>query len=169
MADTDTRRLARETAAANALRQALVAITDDPDALRDTIEGETSLHGAIASVMGTIQEDETHVLGLAAMIEKLRGRKERIEARVDRKRTAIEQAMSIGELRKLELPDATLFLREVPPQVQITDESKVPAQFWKAADPKLDKAALKAALKEGQQITGATLGNGGVALSIRRV
>lgn len=162
------RALTKEAAAANALRQSLQAITDDPEAIRDTIEGETNLHDAIAAVMDAIRDDEASVLGLVAMIEKLKDRKTRIEERMDRRRTAIEQAMCIGELRSLELPDATLFLRNVAPAVEITDESRIPAQFWKPRDPTLDKSALKDALQNGSQIPGAVLGNGGISLTIRR-
>lgn len=57
-------RLAIETRAAQILKSALTEITDDPDALADTIEGATNLHEAISAVMDGIGEDEMLCTGL---------------------------------------------------------------------------------------------------------
>lgn len=164
------RQIAKQIAAAQALRDTLKAVIgEDADTLRDTIEGETSLHDAIASVMASIREDEIMTAGLAVMLKDLGQRKNRIEERIGRKRTAIEQAMQIGEIRTIELADATLSIKTTPRAVEVTDEAKIPAKFWKPQDPKLDRAAIKAALKDGESIDGATLDNGGITLQIRRL
>ncbi len=168
MADNTDHKLAREAAAANALREALKLVTDDSEAVRDTIEGGTNLHDAIAAVAGAIREDEISILGLSAMMGKLAERRQRIENRIETRRNAILQAMSIGELQTLRLPDATLSVRRIAPDVEITDESKIPAAYWKPRDPTLDKPALKAALKDGAEVPGAVLGNGGIGLNLRR-
>ncbi len=162
------RRLALETAAANALREALLTITDDEDAVRDTIEGETNLREAIAIVLADIGEDEILVEGIGAMMKKLAERKGRIEYRIDRRRAAIERAMVVGEIQKLELPLATLSLRKVAPGLEITDEKMIPECYFVAQPPKLDKVALKDDLKAGKQLPGAILGNGSINLTIRR-
>lgn len=168
-AEQAERTLAKQMAAAAALRESMAAVLgDDAETMRDTIEGETGLHEAIASVLGLMREDEILMLGLSGMIATLEGRKHRLEERTKRCRAAIEQAMSIGELTRLDLPDASLTLKRVPPNVEITDEAKVPAEFWKAQDPKLDRSALKAALKEGRAVEGATLGNGSITIQVRR-
>lgn len=161
--------LSKEMAAARALRESIaVVLGDDADTLRDTIEGETGLHEAIAAVLGLMREDEILMIGLSGMMATLEARKHRLEERTKRCRAAIEQAMLIGELTRLDLPDASLTIKRVPPNVEIIDEAKVPAEFWKAQDPKLDKSALKAALKDGRAVEGATLGNGGITVQIRR-
>lgn len=161
--------LSKQMAAAAALRESMAAVIgDDAETMRDTIEGETGLHEAIASVLDLMREDEMLATGISVMIETLEARKHRLDERMKRCRAAIEQAMSIGELTRMDLPEASLTLKRVPPNVEITDEAKVPAEFWKAQDPKLDKAALKAALKEGRAVEGATLGNGSVTVQIRR-
>jgi hypothetical protein len=162
------RQLAKEIAAAQALRASLALMTDDADAIRDTIEGETSLHELIGTVMAAITEDEIQAAGLTAMLEKFVARKVATEERIARRRAAIEQAMTIGEIKTLALPDATLSLKNVPPGLEITDEAQIPSEFWKPVDPKLDKAAIKAALKDGRAIPGATLGNGSISLQVRR-
>jgi hypothetical protein len=168
-AESPERVLSKELAAARALRESIAAVIgDDAETMRDTIEGETGLHEAIASVIALMREDEILMLGLSEMLTAMEARRHRLEERAKRCRAAIEQAMSIGELTRLDLPDVSLTLKRVPPNLEITDEAKVPAEFWKAQDPKLDKSALKAALKEGRAVEGATLGNGGIAVQIRR-
>lgn len=167
-AQKSTQQLANEVAAAASLRDALKTVTDDADTIRDTIEGETSLHECIAKVMALIGDDEILITGIERMQETLGARKKRLEDRVDYYRAAIEQAMQIGDIPTLELPDATVTVRRVPPALEVVDESRIPAKFWIAQDPKLDRKALAAALKNREEVPGATLGNGGITLSIRR-
>ena len=162
------RDLAKEAAAAAALKEALKLETDDSEAIRDTIEGETNLHDAIAAVMDDIREDEILVAGIESMAKTLDERKRRLEDRIAWRRAAVERAMAIGELPTLTLPDCTVSLKQSPQQLTITDEAQLPAKFWKPQDPTLDKKALKDALKAGDTIAGATLSNGGQQLSVRR-
>ena len=68
--------------------------------------------------------------------------------------------MGQAEMRKMELPQATISLRAVPPKAEITDEALVPSKFWKAQDPKLDKKAVLDALKGKEDVPGASLSNG---------
>jgi Siphovirus Gp157 len=49
----------------------------------------------------------------------------------------------------------------------ILDEAILPAKFWKAQDPKLDKKAVLDALKAKEDVPGASLSNGGETISIR--
>lgn len=166
---TDSQRdLAKEAAAAAALKEALKLETDDTEAIRDTIEGETNLHDAIAAVMDDIREDEILVAGIESLAGSLSERKKRLEDRIGWRRAAVERAMAIGELPTLTLPDATLSLKTVPQGLTIVDEAKIPAKFWKAQDPVLDKKTLKDALKAGDVVDGAQLTNGGQTLAIRR-
>lgn len=167
-AQRSTRNLANEAAAATALRDTLAKITDDPEAIRDTIEGETGLHEAISRVMELIREDEILTSGIDRMQETLSARKERLKDRIGFYRAAVEQAMTIGEIPSLTLPDATVTVRRVPAALEIVNESEIPAAYWQPQDPKLDRKAVTDALKAGQEVPGATLGNGGITLSIRR-
>ncbi len=158
-------RLNKEMEAANALRDALS--TDDDDLLRDMIEGETSLHEMIGKTVESLDEDTMLSDALKARIADLRTRADRIVARIATKRAAIEQAMVIGDVKSLELPTLTATVKRTTPGLQITDESIIPATYWKPKDPVLDKKALKDALKDGP-VPGAQLDNGGVALQLRR-
>ncbi len=162
------RQLALETQAAARMREILLTITEDGQAIADSIEGETSLHEAIRRVYWNVIEDQILTDGLKETITTLEGRKSRIDARIERYRAAITKGMEAGELQKLEMPEATLSLRNNGQKVELTDEARIPTRFWIEQSPKLDKKALGDALKAGEAIEGASLSNGGVSLSVRR-
>jgi hypothetical protein len=165
---SDAQLLQRETEAARVLREQLAAIVgDDADTMRDIIEGETNLHELIAKVVADVATDAANVAGIKAHIETMKARQERLESRIEVYRSAILNAMAIGEMKKLELPIATLSRKPTPPKVQITDEAAIPSQFWRRADPTLDKKAISDALKSNQDVPGATLSNGAETLAIR--
>lgn len=179
MSDHAVYRLNKQMEAANALRDALGASSDpekalfdddcvDHELVRDMIEGETDLHEMIAATVASMDEDSILSDGLKTLLDALKQRQDRIQKRIAVKRAALEQAMVIGELKTLELPTMTLTVRRTPPSLQITDESSIPPEYWKAKDPALDKRAVLAALKDGAAIPGAQLDNGGVALQLRR-
>ncbi len=162
------RRLLLETRAAKQLRDSLRLITDDEEVIADTIEGETNLELAIQNALHSLGEDEIQQDGLSAYIKKLSERLERTNHRIERKRDAILQAMQAGEKRKLTLPEATISIRDIKPSLDVTDESKIPSQYFVEQKPKLDRAALKADLEAGKAVAGAVMDNGGTGLTIRR-
>lgn len=167
------RNLALETQAAAILREMLATVTDE-DGIADSIASETNLQEAIAEVLDNITEDEALTAGLKAKCEEMVARRLRLEHRIERRRAAIERAMSVAELHRLELPTATLSLRRVPPGLEIVDEGQIPREYFVPQPDKLDRTKLKAALKEkdvfpdGADIPGARLDNGGISLSVRR-
>lgn len=165
MAERD---LAKQIAAAKVVRDTLAFYSADDETLRDCVEGQTDLHGAIESVMRSIIEDEMQVTGLDAMIKAFAARKDRLEIRIERQKKAIEAGLLAGALKTLTLPFATLTLRDVPAKVLVTDEKKIPWMFWSFGEPKLNKMALNEVVKDGHKIPGALLGNGSVSLSVRR-
>lgn len=143
---------------------------DDADLRRDTVEGETDLHEAIRRGVGRIAEIDALQAGIKAHLAALKARASRLEHQEKYLRTAILVAMEIGGLKRLETPLGTVTRRAVAPAVVVTNEADIPAEFWKRADPTLDKQALLAALKalaEGQHIPGAELSNGGETIMIR--
>ena len=156
-------------------------------------KGETNLLEAIDTALAEIDETEVLISGLKEKEGQFTQRRRTMEERVRRFRSLIEQAMAITELPKVRRPAATLTLRKLPPDVVITTEADIPSEFFvpqPPPPPKLDKAALKEALRqrekklelagslEGEEraralasispIPGATLNNGSFSLQIRR-
>ncbi len=162
------REIDREAEAARALlANVRDIIGDDEQAAEDFLEGETGLKEAIAAAVEMIAEWEAFSAALKTRIEEMKARKDRLDDRVETTRAAIANAMQSVDLKKLSYPVATLTLKATPPKVIVTNEAEIPAKFWIAQDPKLDKRELLAALKE-RSVAGATLSNGGSTIAIKR-
>jgi hypothetical protein len=152
------------------LKEQLQAAELDEQCILDTLEGETNLNEALAEVAQSALEDEAMAEGLTGLIQSLQERKSRLEKPGETKRTLIIMAMETRRIEKRQAAERHPLGRATKPKLVVTDESLVPAQYFKPVDPVLDKAALKAALeslKPGKTIPGAELSNGGVSLTIR--
>ena len=120
---TTTRDLEKQIAAARIVREQVVALAgDDPDFIRDAIEGETSINEIIAALAEADGEDEAILDGIAEYQKKIAARKSRIEARKETRRALIGSAMELAELKKLETPAGTISLKAMPSKAIITDE-----------------------------------------------
>jgi hypothetical protein len=161
------RKIGLELNRAVEIRKALVEHADDPALILDTIEGETDLAEACCVVLEEIHEDETLLEGLKSKLAELTTRKGRMEKSIETRRNIILMAMERAGVPTIRSPLGTMSSKPTPAQANITDESLIPSRFWKPQDPKLDKGELSSALRSGEIVPGATLGNGGITLSIR--
>lgn len=157
--------LAREAAAA---RDLIAQLCDDPELVHDMVEGETGLLEAIDRALDEIDECGLIVAGCRAKEEEFAARRANAERREERLRGLIEQALVVADLPTVKRPSGTLTVRHVPPKPVIVDEALIPAEFWKQADPRLDRAAIARAVKDGANIPGVAPSNGTTSLIIRR-
>jgi hypothetical protein len=156
------------TQAADTLKAHLREIAgDDVDVIRDSIEGEIDLRGLICLAAEQTALDVAQVNGIASLLKELSARKDRIEKRIAMRRVAILAAMASGEIKTIETPAGTISRKAVPPAVLILEEASIPAEFWKPADPRLDKKAVADALKAGREVPGATMSNGSETIQIK--
>lgn len=168
------RTLQIEMRAAEVIREQVKTLAgDDPDFMRDAIEGETNLREMIAAMVAADGEDAAVIDGLTAYGKALNDRKARIENRVEMRRALIASALDLAELPKLETATGTVSRKALPTRAMVINEADIPAQFFVVPPPRLDRAALTKALKENAdaglpEIPGATLSNGSVTIQIRR-
>lgn len=167
MSDVSRQLLIQGEVAKSLLANIRDVIGDDEEMALTALEGETSLIESIEKAVERLRTLEAYGEALGAQIKALNERKSRFEAQHERIKASVFVAMGQAELRSLELPSATLSIRPVQPKAEVTDESLIPAKFWKPQDPKLDKIALLKALKEKEAVPGATLSNGGETLAIK--
>lgn len=159
--------LTREVRAAQDLLTIISdAVGDDDQAAADMIEGETSLFEALDRAISEIKNCEIMSVGCADAIDTLTARKRRADNRKGVIRAAIEQAMATVDLKTVQRPTATLTISHRAGKAIITEESEIPARFFKPQAPKLDLKALTDALK-AESVPGAHLGNGTISLTIR--
>lgn len=146
------RDMAKEMAAAAALKEQLKAILGDTDddaaTLRDTIEGETDLLETVDAVLGQIGQDIARCEGIDKFKTTLEARAHRLKNRVETMRTMLTNTLDIIEQKKLERPLATVTLKAVAPKLNLVDEAAVPSAYWRKPDPELDRKALTDALKQ---------------------
>ena len=149
------------------LLMAFPELADDDQALADTLEGLSDFNEMCRHVIDSAANDKAMAAALKLRIADMQERAARFETREDRKRQAVAQAMEAAVIKKIEAPEFTISLRNNPSKVVITDETRIPAEFWKEKIVKtLDRTLLKEAL-ETDIVPGAELSNGGASLTIR--
>ena len=151
------------------LRERLLVEFPDIDAetLSDTLEGLTDLREMLAEVIRSALDDEALASGLSTRLSDMKARIERFETSAKRKRELALKAMNAAEIPKLLVADFTASLRHGAPTLEVIEETKIPAAYWKPQPPKLDRQGLLAALKAGAAIDGAVLEPPCLQLSVR--
>ena len=151
------------------LREKLVEeFTDiDEETLNDTLEGLTSLHEKLAAVIRSQQQDGDMAKALKERIGEMRERQKRFEQRIEKKRELVTYVMECADIIKLNEPDFTASLRALPISLVVSDEAKIPDEFWNPQPSKLDRQRLLAHIKSNHNVPGAGLNNGGQVVSIR--
>lgn len=143
-------------------------IGDDEDLALTAVEGETNLIEALTEALNRVLEIEAFEEAIALQQKALSQRKDRLGNQAERIRAAILNAMGSADMKKIELPRATLSRKAAPVKVVITSEADLPSAFLiEKTELRPDRKALLEAMKSGQKITGAELSNGGEQLSIR--
>ena len=123
----------------------------DQKMIRDTMEGldfefEEKAE-AYAKVVKTLEMD---IAGLDEEIQRMTKRKATIKNNIDRLKRSLEGAMIATGKRKFKTPLFGFGIQKNPPSLNVLDESKVPAEFWIEQQPKLDKKAALAYVKENE-------------------
>jgi hypothetical protein len=139
----------------------------DDELLCDTLEGLSDLAEILATIIRSHLDDIALATALRDRLSDMHERLSRIEGRAEKKRTLVASVMERADLRKLIKPDFTVSLRPTPAPLLVTEETEIPAAYWKPQPPKLDRKGLIAALNGGTQVSGAMLGNGGVTIAVR--
>jgi hypothetical protein len=161
--------LGHEVRRSNAIREMLLAEHgDDIDeqTLADTTEGLTSLHELLAAIVRGALDDEATVEMIKRRMADLADRAKRFDARAERRRSIVRDAMADAHIKKLTPPDFTASLAKAQPHVVVVDEALIPPPFWEQR-PHLLKREILARLKEGAEVAGTTLSNPAMALTVR--
>ena len=139
----------------------------DEETLADTIEGASNLPELLMAVLRSRLEDLSLAEALRRRLDIMRGRLERLEGRAEQKRVLVTTALQEAGIRKLVAAEFTAYLRPSPSKLIVTDESLIPAEFWVAQHPRLDRQQLLAAVRSGREVPGAVLANPELTLAVR--
>ncbi len=139
---------------------------EEDEVLRtDSIEGETSAFEFLSRVVRKIGSTQALAGGTAEYIGELQERKARLERREMALRSLIFKVMSAADIRKAELPEATLSMRSGQSKVVIINEKELPDEFMRIKK-EPDKQRIKAALVASEHVPGAALSNSEPLLAI---
>jgi len=137
----------------------------DPATIADTIEASgltDALQEKARGVELVARAAEVHVPAIDAEIARLQALKAHRQKVARGLREYLKAQMEVAGIDKIDCPLFRLTLKKNPPAVEVFDERQVPAAFWvtpapQPPEPRIDKAALKAAIKAGAEVPGARL------------
>ena len=121
----------------------------------------------VEQVIRSSLDDEMLVVGLKSRLEDLSARLSRLKERCEKKRELASWAMAKSGIGQIQVADFSASLRTGPPRLEIPDESKVPESFLVPQPPRIDRAGLLSALKQGSQVEGASLAPGRTHIAVR--
>jgi hypothetical protein len=151
----------------NEYRAAAAQLSDldlSPDVVADTLE---SLTGDIEVKAQNVAFVARNCEALAAQIKEaekqMADRRKALEARAARLRDYMLACLMVAGIKKIEGPMLKISVRDNPEAVEIFDAAQLPESMMKQPEPPPpapDKAAIKAAIKAGQDVPGARLTRG---------
>jgi hypothetical protein len=138
---------------------------DDPDKVE-----MMDIEGDYSSLMkwALIKRNEHISTSNAAkeLSDKYKAREKSFKSKADNMKSIIEMLMDTANEVKFTCEVGTASKRNVPPKPIVTDESKLPEKYIKITK-SVDKTAINKDVKDGLEIDGVAMDNGGTSLTIR--
>lgn len=132
----------------------LLEMASDPDideeVLKDTMEGiDGEIEDKAENYAKVIKMLEANADGVDSEIKRLTVLKKTLHNSVDRMKKSLQSSMEATKKTKFKTALFSFGIQKNPASLVIDDPSKVPEQYLIPQDPKVDNAAIKAALKDG--------------------
>ncbi|QOG21355.1 siphovirus Gp157 family protein [Bradyrhizobium sp. SEMIA] len=141
------------------LLQLYPELADDEVLRADMLDGETQMSDVLTHLIREGEDAKAMKEATKTQQENLKARTQRFERRVAFTRELMLAILDAANLRKLELPEGTIFLRNNPQQVVgEPDATTLPDDLVKI-ERKPDRKAILAALKDGRELPGLVLSN----------
>lgn len=141
-------------------------LASDEEDLSLALASETGLDEFLTKLVRMIDDSKALISGTDARMAELEYRQERFKRRIEAYRSLIFKLMETANIKKRELPDATLSVRNGTPRVVITDENAIPEPLCRVIR-KPDLVKVKEFLASGSICPGAEMSNAEPSLSIR--
>ena len=130
----------------------------DPEVLKDTLESiKESIEDKAENTAKLIRSWEAEVKALKEEEKRLAERRKALEKRVDNTKAYLFEQMELAGMDKVKRPTLTVSIAKNPPSLEVIDPEKIPSLFMIDQDPVIDKKAILAALKNGDEIDGCTI------------
>lgn len=140
----------------------LLEMASDPDiddeVLKDTMEGiDGEIEEKAENYAKVIRMLEANADGVDSEIKRLTILKKTLNNSVARMKKSLQSSMEATKKTKFKTALFSFGIQKNPSSLVIDDPSKVPEQYLIPQDPKIDNAAIKAALKGGMELDFARL------------
>jgi hypothetical protein len=147
------------------LAERLADLDLDATTVADTIEASgltDALQEKAQGVELVARAAEMHCPAIDAEIARLQALKARRQKIAQGLRDYLKLNMEAAGIERIDSPLFCLSIKKNPPAVEVLEEMDVPTAFWvqpppKVQDPRIDKKAVAAAIKAGQDVPGARL------------
>lgn len=131
------------------------------DVLRDTLEALTGeLEMKATNVAMFCANLDTFALNCGVAAKRMQERATKIQQKADQVREYLKAMMEAAAITKIEAPEFTIAIKKNPAALRAQLGAIAPDEFMVQPPPKLDTAAIKAALKSGRVIAGYELVQG---------
>ena len=137
------------------LYEMLQADEIDEQAYNDTMEG-IGADEKLEDYIYVIKQYEADNVAIKTEIDRLKANKEKNDKAIERMKKAVVDFMNTTGQKKANAGTFKLSLRKSESTV-ITDETKIPSEYLIPQPPKVDKVAIKKAIKNGINVDGAVI------------
>ena len=152
--------------AIDGIRTAHPELADDPEFACEVFSAETDLENILARLVDYSNDAKAMACAVKARRGELGLRQDRFELKAERLRALILNLMERAGLPKVELTEATLSIRHIPPAPIVADEDALPGQFFRIKrTPNLEM--IKEVIATGNSIPGIVMSNGHTSLTVR--
>lgn len=142
-------------------------LEEDETLRSDMVEGSTDAFEFLRMIERQRQDTAALAGAIASNIAELGLRQERFERREKSLRALMFKIMEAADIKKAELPEATISISKGRERVSIEAGVDVPAIYCHPPVLKPDVKKIKAALETGERLNWATIITGEPSLSVR--
>jgi hypothetical protein len=121
----------------------------------------------LAGIVQSYLDDLDLAATVGIRIDALETHLARVEARADAKRQLVAETMSRAGMRTLAEPGFFVECLETAAPLLIESEAEIPTRFRVQPAPELDRDKILAALRAGEDVTGARLGDTEATIAVR--
>ncbi len=141
-----------------ALHAEIPELEDDEELKTDMIEGETNAFSILDRAIDRIRHEQFLQEAIEQRKREMSVRHIFSQRRETFWRRIVMKVMDMAGIRRAQLAEATLSVSSSPQSVIITDETLIPAEFWRIKR-EVDKDAIRKEIRDGGVVLGAQLSN----------
>jgi DNA mismatch repair ATPase MutS len=140
------------------LRLMELAEDTDQQVFADTLQSiQEVIEDKAENIAKLVKNLSADIDALKSEEKRLADRRKVLENKVDWLKQYLKEQMEVAGIDKVKRPTLNVSIQNNPPKIKVINEGIIPSQYMIQQDPKLDKKAMLADLKNGVDIPGVEL------------